>query len=180
MLGFQDEVWFSRFALPPLHAWTQDKPMRLVEKQADTTDRTPKALACYGLLRADTGQMLLRFVEGRPVSGVTIQFLDWLLAHLYAEGKQALLMVWDNASCHISKQVVSWVRAHNRRVKKEGGCRLLVCRLPSKSPWLNNIEPKWVYGKRAVVEPDRTLAADELKERLCEYYACDMLQLIPQ
>ena len=25
--------------------------------------------------------------------------------------------------------------------------------LPSKSPWLNNIEPKWVHGKRAIVEP---------------------------
>ncbi len=32
----------------------------------------------YGLLRADTQQMLLRFVEGRPLSGMTIAFLEWL------------------------------------------------------------------------------------------------------
>jgi hypothetical protein len=39
----------------------------------------PKALACYGLLvrhmPAQPEQMLLRFVEGRPVSAETIAFL---------------------------------------------------------------------------------------------------------
>jgi hypothetical protein len=38
--------------------------------------------------------------------------------------------------------------------------------LPSKSPWLNPIEPKWVHGKRAVSEPDRLLSADELEARV--------------
>ena len=151
-----------------------------MEKVADKADPDPKAIACYGLLRADTGQMLLRFVNGRPVSSVTVAFLSWLLSRLASEGKEALLMIWDNASWHISKEVRAWVRAHNRRVKQEGGCRLLVCRLPSKSPWLNNIEPKWVHGKRAVVEPERTLLADELKGRLCDYYACELLEPIPQ
>ncbi len=180
MLGFQDEVWFSRFAQPPLAAWTTETPLRLVEKTAETSDPDPKALACYGLLRADTGQMLLRFVAGRPVSCVTERFLDWLLARLAAEGKAALLMVWDNASWHISKQVRAWVKAHNRQVKQQGGCRLLVCPLPSKSPWFNNIEPKWAHGKRAVVEPNRKLGADELKTRLCDYYQCEFLEPIPQ
>ncbi len=124
--------------------------------------------------------MLLRFVGGRPVSRVTVRFLNWLLCLLASEGKEALLMIWDNASWHISKEVRHWVRAHNRRGKQEGGCRLLVCPLPSKSPWLNNIEPKWVHGKRAVVEPERKLMADELKGRLCDYYACELLEPIPQ
>jgi hypothetical protein len=180
VLGFQDEVWFSRLCHPNLHAWTDDQPLRLVAKEAEKADPDPKALACYGLLRADTGQMLLRFVNGRPVSRVTTQFLAWLLSRLAAEGKQALLMVWDNASWHISKEVRAWIKAHNRTVKLQGGCRLLVCRLPSKSPWLNNIEPKWVHGKRAVVEPERKLAANELKMRLCDYYECELLEPIPQ
>lgn len=179
-LGFQDEVWFSRLAQPNLHAWTQEEPLRLVQKEADKTDPDPKALACYGLLRADTGRMLLRFVNGRPVSAVTTGFLEWLLVRLAAEGKAALLMVWDNASWHSSKEVRAWVKAHNRRVKQEGGCRLLVCRLPSKSPWLNNIEPKWVHGKRATAEPERVLTAEELKTRLCAYYDCELLEPIPQ
>jgi len=180
VLGFEDEVWFSRYAQPNLHAWTQENPLRLVQKEAHKADPDPKAIACYGLLRADTAQMLLRFVNGRPVSSVTVGFLSWLLCELASEGKAALLMIWDNASWHISREVREWVRAHNRRVKHAGGCLLLVCRLPSKSPWLNNIEPKWVHGKRAVVEPQRKLMADELKGRLCDYYKCELLEPIPQ
>src|SRR3954451_16490765 len=40
-------------------------------------DPQPKALACYGLLRTDQDRVLLRFVEGRPVSRVTTTFLAW-------------------------------------------------------------------------------------------------------
>lgn len=180
MLGYQDEVWFSRLAQPHLHAWTASNPLRLVGKEADKSDPDPCALACYGLLRSDTGQMLLRFVQGRPVSCVTCRFLSWVLAELAAEGKQALLMVWDNASWHVSKEVRAFIKAHNCRVKQEGGCRLLACRLPAKSPWLNNIEPKWVHGKRATAEPDRKLPADELKTRLCDYYQSERMEPITQ
>src|SRR5262249_22633367 len=61
VLGFEDETWWSRLALPGLHAWTGGEPLRLVEQATDRTDPGPKALSCYGLLRADTGGMLLRF-----------------------------------------------------------------------------------------------------------------------
>ena len=42
--------------------------------------------------------------------------------------------------------------------------RIVACSLPIKSPWLNPIEPKWVHGKRAIVEPDRLLTAQEIKD----------------
>ncbi len=42
-----------------------------------------------------------------------------------------------------------------------------MCLLPIKSPWLNPIEPKWVHGKRKVVEPDGLLGAYELADRVC-------------
>ena len=64
MLGYQDEVWWSRLARPELRAWAGAEPLRLHEPPADAEDRGPKALACYGLLRGDTGGMMLRFVEG--------------------------------------------------------------------------------------------------------------------
>ena len=92
----------------------------------------------------------------------------------------AAASIWDNASWHISKEVHTFIKEHNRKVKQEGGCRLLACRLPSKSPWLNNIEPKRVHGKRATVEPDRKLPVDELKTRLCDYYECELLPPITQ
>jgi len=50
--------------------------------------------------------------------------------------------------------------------------RLLVCPLPVKSPWLNPIEPKWLHGKRKVLEPDRLLSAADLVERVCAVFDC--------
>jgi len=171
VLGFQDECWWSRLARPDLHAWTADDPPRLQELAARKDDPDPKALACYGLLRGDTGGMLLRFVDGRPVSQVTIDYLAWVGAELAREGKKALLLVWDNASWHGSQAVRRWLRAHTHQVKRAGsGVRGVVCFLPSTSPWLNAIEPKWVHGKRWVAEADRVLSAQALADRVCEAY----------
>lgn len=180
VLGFQDECWWSRLAQPDLHAWTDAEPLRLQELARPKNDPDPKALCCYGLFRPDTAQMLLRFVDGRPVSQVTTDYLAWVCVRLAAEGKKALLLVWDNASWHISKRVRSWIKDHNRRAKKEGGVRIVVCRLPSKSPWLNPIEPRWVHGKRAIVEPERLLSAQEVEARACEYYGCEQVEHLRQ
>ena len=173
VLGFQDECWWSRLAQPRLNAWVAGQPLHLMERDSDRTDPDPKALARYGLLRGDAGGMLLRFVQGRPVSHATEDFLAWVCSRLAAEGKKALLLVWDNASWHVSKRVRAWVKAHNRRAKRDGGCRLLVCRLPSKSPWLNPIEPKWRHGKKAVAEPNQKLSAAETQGRVYAYYRCE-------
>jgi hypothetical protein len=181
LLGFVDEVWWSRLARPPLFAW-QDaaRPLRLIEQAVATDDPDPKALACYGLLArswAADGQrseaMWLRFVDGRPVSAVTVAFLAWCAEQAAALGKRAALVIWDNASWHESQIVRTWLRAHNRQVKQAGrGVRLLVCFLPVKSPWLNPIEPKWLVGKRRICEPDRLLPAAELADRVCAAYDC--------
>jgi hypothetical protein len=174
-------VWWSRLAQPALQSWAEpDRPLRLVERAVARDDPDPKALACYGLLvrRAQPGgdwqeETWLRFVDGRPVSAVTTQFLAWCCAKLAALGETALLLVWDNAGWHVSKEVRTWVRGHNRRVKQAGtGVRIVSCYLPSKSPWLNPIEPKWAHGKRRVVEPARLLGALELIERVCAAFAC--------
>ena len=104
------------------------------------------------------------------MSELTTQFLAWCCERLAAQGKRALLLVWDNASWHKSRIVRTWIRQHNQQVKTSGeGVRIVACLLPSKSPWLNPIEPKWVHGKRAVVEPARVLTAQELADRVCAY-----------
>jgi hypothetical protein len=182
-LAFEDEVWWSRLAHPALRAWADpDRPLRLVEQAVAKDDPDPKALACYGLLvrwwecgpaaRARE-EAWLRFVDGRPVSAITTRFLDWSCAKLAAAGKRALLLVWDNAAWHTSKEVRAWIQAHNRRAREtQRGVRIVPCLLPVKSPWLNPIEPKWVHGKRKVVEPTRLLAARELAERVCAAFGC--------
>jgi transposase len=176
-LGFADEVWWSRLAQPHLHAWAEeDHPLRLVEQTVAKNDPDPKALACYGLLLRRVGHaeaVWLRFVQGRPVSAITTQFLEWCCPKLAALGVPVLALIWDNASWHVSKAVRAWIRAHNRAVKQEGfGVRILVCYLPVKSPWLNPIEPKWVHSKRAIVEPTRLLSAQEVADRVCAYHGC--------
>ena len=65
-------------------------------------------------------------------------------------------------------------------MKRTGGVRILVCRLPVKSPWLNPIEPRWLHGKRAIVEPERTLTADELMDRVHQHFRCEHLELLHQ
>jgi transposase len=147
---------------------------------AGRDDPEAKALACHGLWLPGRERMLPRFVAGRPVSGATCAFLAWVAGRLAAEGVQALLLIWDNAPWHVSREARAWSVAHNRRVKRDGGCRLLVCRLPSKSPWLNPIEPRWAHGKRAVVEPDRKLAGEELRQRLCDHYRCPLVEPLAQ
>ena len=113
----------------------------------------------------------LRFVAGRPVSAVTLAFLAWCSAQLVAQGFTALRLIWDNASWHRSHAVRHWIRQHNQQVKQGAeGVRIVVCPLPSTSPWLNPIEPTWVHGKRAVLEPDRLLSAAELEARVSAYY----------
>ena len=181
-LGYVDEVWWSRFAQPPaVRMWAQPtQALHLVEQTPVKGDPDPKALACYGMLWRQWAQpdarqekMLLRFVTGRPVSALTIQYLQWLCQHQTAAGTQVLVLFWDNASWHVSHAVRTWIHTYNQQVKRAGhGVRLLVCPLPVKSPWLNPIEPKWHHGKRKIVEPDRTLSAREVAERVCATFDC--------
>jgi transposase len=181
VLGFEDEVWWSFVTQPHLHAWCEgNDPLRLVEQTAARNDTQPKALACYGLLvscpaAAQTlpEQVWLRFVEGKPLSAVTTQFLAWCCQKLEERGKTTFVLIWDNASWHLSQQVRTWIEAHNQECDRQGkGVRILPCYLPSRSPWLNRIEPYWVHGKRNIVEPARRLTAHEVAERVCAYFGC--------
>ncbi len=181
VLGFQDECWWSRLAQPNLHAWAGDEPLRLQELAVGKQDTDPKArwlaTGCCGATPAGCCCVLW---TGRPVSQVTTDYLAWVCGELAGKASRRLLLVWDNASWHISQRVRAWLKEHNRRTKREGGVRLLVCRLPSKSPWLNSIEPKWVHGKRAIVEPEQVLTAREVETRACDYYGCTQHEHLQQ
>lgn len=175
-----------------MQSWSPaDQPLRLVEQtvaqKATAKTTPPKAVACYGAwvhwqaasgadVAGENEALWLRFLDGRPMSAATTAYLDWCCTQAAAAGKRVLLLVWDNAMWHVSHAVRRWVGQHNRAVKQRGhGVRLLLCRLPTKSPWLNPIEPKWVHGKRAIVEPTRSLTNAEIEERVCAYYHVDRL-----
>jgi transposase len=182
-LGFEDEVWWSRTAQPALSTWaTDDRPLRLVEQAVARGDKDPKALACYGLLvrwadpAAADGrheEAWLRFVDGRPISALTAGYLEWCCGRLAERGKRALLLVWDNASWHVSAAVRDWITEHNHAVRRgDAAVRIVSCYLPVKAPWLNPIEPMWAHGKRRIAEPARLLTAAELIDRVCSAFGC--------
>jgi transposase len=175
VLGFEDEVWWSRIAQPSVHAWTDGPPMKVQLLQSDRDDPDPDAICCYGFLRKDTHRVILRFVEGRPLAELSIEFLDWVCWQMGREGKKVLIVVWDDASWHTAGSVPSWVRDHNRQAKRNGRVRLVICELPVASPWLNNIEPCWRHAKKAIMEPDRKLTAEEITGRVCDHFGCELL-----
>lgn len=173
--GFEDECWWSRVAQPSLHSFSEaGEPLRLVQQLVAKDDPDPKAISCYGLYMPELEQAWVRFVDGRPISGVTTRFLEWCCRKLEALGKKVLVLIWDNASWHTSREVRRWIGRHNRALKKgeKKGVRIVTCFLPKKSPWLNPIEPKWTHGKRRVVEPDGLLSVHELAERVCAAFGC--------
>jgi DDE superfamily endonuclease len=174
VIGFEDECWWSRLARPSLNSWVKEgEPLRLIEQSVAKDDPDPEAISCYGLYVPELKLTWLRFVDGRPVSAITARFLDWCSKKLEAVGKKVWVLIWDNASWHISHEVREWIDSHNRTVKRSGeGVRIISCLLPKKSPWLNSMEPKWVHGKRRVVEADGLLTAYELAERVCATFEC--------
>jgi hypothetical protein len=63
--------------------------------KSEDHDPDPDAIACYGFYQYDTRKVSVRFVEGRPVGDITVQFLEWLRAGLADEGKKVLVVIWD-------------------------------------------------------------------------------------
>ena len=121
-------------------------------------------------MRHDTDTTLLYFSQGQPNSLQMWRFIVGLLAVAREEGKQVVVMIWDNASWHTSRDIRAWIRAYNRAAKANGEPRLLTHRLPIKSPWLNPIEPRWLHAKPGVCEPDGDLTPSELRRRLCVHF----------
>jgi transposase len=175
VLVFEDEVWWSRLSRPTLNAWTEGPPLKVQLLKPEEDDPDPEAVACYGMLRHDTHRVQVRFVEGRPLADVTNQFLDWACWRVTGEGKRALIVVWDDASWHTADAVSAWVKDHNRRARRQGGVKLVICELPVASPWLNNIEPCWKHAKKAILDLDRKLTAQETVSRVCEHFGCELL-----
>ncbi len=171
LLVWEDECWFSRFAQPMVKTWAErDQPLRLAER-TPSAQASDKALACYGALCDDTRQVYLHFTWGQPDSEATIDYVQRLLALARGRRKQFLVIVWENASWHLSRKVRAWLKSYKQKAKTTKDVRLLVCYLPSKSPWLNPIEPHWTHAKRQTLEPSPVpLRSHQFRQRLFQYF----------
>ena len=158
-----------------MHSWVEaGEPVRLLQKEPRKDDPEPKALSCYGLYLPELKETWLRFVDGRPVSAITTQFLRWCCRQARSGGQEG--PAFDLGQRKLA-QKPRGERLDRRpqppgQSQRRGGVRIVACLLPTKSPWLNAIEPKWIHSKRKVTEPERLLGAYELADRVCGVFGC--------
>ncbi len=171
LLVWEDECWFSRFAQPMVKTWAErDQPLRLAER-TPSAQASDNALACYGAWCDATRQVYLHCTWGQPDREATIDYLQRWLALARGRRKQYLVIVWENASWHLSCTVRAWLKSYKQQAKTTGDVRFLVCSLPSKSPWLNPIEPPWTHAKRQTLDPSPLpLPPHQLRHRLFQYF----------
>lgn len=154
--------------MPRLRTFSErGEPFRVPIRPAPARE-PQKAVAVYGVLRHSDREMRVLCTDGQPDGRRTQTFLRWLLREAFHRGKKWLLVVWDNASWH--KCLKRWAATYNRRAATTGRTRLLLFFLPSRSPWLNPIEPHWLHCKRAVYSVERTPTTRELKKTVHLYF----------
>ena len=73
------------------------------------------------------------------------------MAHCFQSGLRFIVLIWDKAPWHTSKRTQGWIRAYNRRAKEKARTRLIVCQLPTRSPWLMPQEPIFGWIKHQVL-----------------------------
>jgi hypothetical protein len=86
------------------------------------------------------------------------------MAHWTKKGKRFIVLFWDKASWHTSKRTRHWIREYNSRAKRENLARLIVCQLPTRSPWLMPLESIFGWVKHQVL-------GDRLFETVAELQA---------
>lgn len=108
--------------------------MEVLKSEANDPDPDPDAIACYGFYRYDTRKVSVRFVEGRPVGDITVQFLEWQCAGVAEEGKKVLVVIWDGPSWHTAEAVAGWLDDQNRRAARGAGCEWTSASCRSRAP----------------------------------------------
>jgi transposase len=63
-----------------------------------------------------------------------------------------------------------WYTRYNLKAKRTGQIRLLIVRLPSRSPWLNPIEPVFGQAKRRLVGRRLVPQPNRLKQKTERYF----------
>jgi transposase len=155
---FQDESWFSGTPKAVGQYGQRGQPRTAaVEKPAH---KCKGAWVLYAALDVLTGRVQ-RFYAPRCNQTYVRQQLAALLTQAQAAGKRVLVVIWDNASWHTAKALRRWYYRYNQTAKRTGQVRLLLVALPSRSPWLNPIEPvfgqakRHIVGRRPVAQPGR-------------------------
>jgi len=142
-----DQSWFVRWPYQ-FWAWTPpDKLLRVAQRWSEKVD----TVALFAALDDESQETFLGWAESQPNSEETVGFLEALMAHHTAHNKGFVVLFWDRAPWHRSQHTRAWIRAYNRQAKQEGLARLIVCQLPTRSPWLMPLESIFGWIKHQVL-----------------------------
>ena len=142
-----DQSWFVRWPYR-FWAWARgDDPPRVAQRWNEQVDTA----AIYAAMDDETQEAFLSWAEGQPNSEVTVEYLEALMRYWTQKGKRFIALFWDKASWHTSHRTRGWIREYNRRAKREGLTRLIVCYLPTRSPWLMPLEAVFGWVKHEVL-----------------------------
>lgn len=164
---YQDESWFSGNPKPVGGYGRPGQPQDAAV--AKPAHKFKGAWVLYAALEVTTGRVHRHYAPRCNQTHVRRQ-LEALLERYQAEGKRVLVVLWDNASWHTAKALRAWYYAYNQRAKREGKIRLLLVPLPSRSPWLNPLEPVFGQAKRHVVGRRAIRWPSRLKDKTEAYF----------
>lgn len=144
-----DQSWFSRWPYR-YRAWASRHAFpRVAQRWSEPVETT----ALYAALEEESQEAMVHWAEGQPNSAETMRFLEMMMARHQILGRGFVVLFWDRAPWHTSRETRRWVRAYNRRARREGLTRLLVCDLPTRSPWLMPLEAVFGWVKHHVLGP---------------------------
>ncbi len=167
LVVFQDESWFSGTPKAVGQYGQRGQPRTAaVPKPAH---KCKGAWVLYAALEVLTGRVQ-RFYAPRCNQTFVRQQLETLLAQAQAAGKRVLVVIWDNASWHTAQALRRWYYRYNQSAKRTGQVRLLLVALPSRSPWLNPLEPVFGQAKRHIVGRRMVAPPGRLKRKTESYF----------
>lgn len=142
-----DESWFVRWPYW-FRTWVKQKePLPVPQRWSEKVDTT----ALFAALDDESQETLLHWAHGQPNSDEMVPFLEMLTTHYARQGKRFIALFWDKASWHTSHKTRQWIRTYNRKARRTGWPRLLVCYHPTRSPWLMPLEAIFGWTKHQVL-----------------------------
>jgi DDE superfamily endonuclease len=163
--GFEyvDETWFvwvpPKGVMNPKEGYGWQRKGRPL-KNAASRKKGQQTWSCYLSLEIEEARLARRYSQGTN-SWETCCFVYERLVHHERLGHRVLVLAWDPASWHTSRDLMNWVRGHNRLVRELGrGVRIVPVTTPVHAFWLNPVEPLIGHAKRRVLPcrqfPDQT------------------------
>jgi hypothetical protein len=127
-------------------------------KNRATRKKGQQTWSCYLALDAKEERVAWRYSQHTTRWQTAIFVNERLKAH-ERQGHRVMLLIWDNASWHVARDLKGWFQAHNRQVDRQRfGTKIVPVCTPVHAFWLNRCEPLFGHAKGRVL-PCRQFAS---------------------